>query len=114
MILDELNAARAKERRQIDARATEQAERIIQRATGKGLSYYATRSRKEEFTAFRALYVYLAVELGASYVAAGRALGRSHATAIHAYNSYTLYATTWGTLARLRQKVIELTDTICQ
>ena len=91
--------------------AIERATDIIQRATGKPRSYYTTRSRKVEFVAYRALFAYLAVELGASYVAVGKALGRTHTTAIHAYESYTLYATTWEPLATLREKVINLSNT---
>lgn len=91
--------------------AIERATDIIQRATGKPRSYYTTRSRKVEFVAYRALFAYIAVELGASYVAVGKALGRSHATVIHAYESYTLYATTWEPLATLREKVINLSNT---
>lgn len=91
--------------------AIERATDIVQRATGKPRSYYTTRSRKVEFVAYRALFAYLAVELGASYVAVGKALGRSHATAIHAYDTYTLYATTWEPLAQLRTKVINLSNT---
>lgn len=91
--------------------AIERATDIILRATGKPRSYYTTRSRKVEFVAYRALFAYLAVELGASYVAVGKALGRSHATAIHAYDTYTLYATTWEPLAQLRNKVINLSNT---
>lgn len=91
--------------------AIERATDIVQRATGKPRSYYTTRSRKVEFVAYRALFAYLAVELGASYVAVGKALGRSHATAIHAYDTYTLYATTWEPLATLREKVINLSTT---
>ena len=91
--------------------AIERATGIIERATGKPRSYYTTRSRKVEFVAYRALFAYLAVELGASYVAVGKALGRSHTTAIHAYESYTLYATTWEPLAQLRTKVINLSNT---
>lgn len=91
--------------------AIERATDIIQRATGKPRSYYTTRSRKVEFVAYRALFAYLAVELGASYVAVGKALGRSHTTAIHAYESYTIYATTWEPLAQLREKVINLSNT---
>lgn len=90
--------------------AIERATDIIERATGKPRSYYTTRSRKVEFTAYRALFAYIAVELGASYVAVGKALGRSHSTAIHAYESYTLYATTWEPLATLRKKVINLSN----
>lgn len=91
--------------------AIERATDIIQRATGKPRSYYTTRSRKVEYVAYRALFAYIAVELGASYVAVGKALGRSHTTAIHAYESYTLYATTWEPLAQLREKVINLSKT---
>lgn len=91
--------------------AIERATDIILRATGKPRSYYTTRSRKVEFVAYRALFAYLAVELGASYVAVGKALGRTHATAIHAYDTYTLYATTWEPLAQLRTKVINLSNT---
>lgn len=91
--------------------AIERATDIIQRATGKPRSYYTTRSRKVEFVAYRALFAYLAVELGASYVAVGKALNRSHATAIHAYETYSLYATTWEPLATLRTKVINLSNT---
>ena len=91
--------------------AIERATNIILRATGKPRSYYTTRSRKVEFVAYRALFAYLAVELGASYVAVGKALGRTHATAIHAYESYTIYATTWEPLAQLRTKVINLSNT---
>lgn len=90
--------------------AIERATDIIQRATGKPRSYYTTRSRKVEFVAYRALFAYLAVELGASYTDVGKALGRSHATVIHAYESYTLYATTWEPLATLRNKVINLSN----
>lgn len=91
--------------------AIERATDIIQRATGKPRSYYTTRSRKVEFVAYRALFAYIAVELGASYTAVGKALNRSHATAIHAYDTYTLYATTWEPLAQLREKVINLSNT---
>lgn len=91
--------------------AIERATEIIQRATGKPRSYYTTRSRKVEFVAYRALFTYLAVELGASYVAVGKALGRTHGSAIHAYDTYTLYATTWEPLAQLRTKVINLSNT---
>lgn len=92
-------------------RAIERATDIVQRATGKPRSYYTTRSRRVEYVAYRALFAYLAVELGASYVAVGKALGRTHATAIHAYDTYTLYATTWEPLATLRTKVINLSNT---
>ena len=91
--------------------AIERATDIILRATGKPRSYYTTRSRKVEFVAYRALFAYLAVELGASYTAVGKALNRSHATVIHAYDTYTLYATTWEPLATLRNKVINLSNT---
>ena len=91
--------------------AIERATDIIQRATGKPRSYYTTRSRKVEFVAYRALFAYLAVELGASYTDVGKALKRSHATAIPAYDTYTLYATTWEPLATLREKVINLSNT---
>lgn len=91
--------------------AIDRATDIIERATGKPRSYYTTRSRKVEFVAYRALFAYIAVELGASYVAVGKALGRSHATAIHAYDTYTIYATTWEPLATLRNKVINLSNT---
>lgn len=91
--------------------AIERATDIVLRATGKPRSYYTTRSRKVEYVAYRALFAYLAVELGASYVAVGKALGRTHATAIHAYDTYTLYATTWEPLATLRAKVINLSNT---
>lgn len=91
--------------------AIDRATDIIERATGKPRSYYTTRSRKVEFVAYRALFAYIAVELGASYVAVGKALGRSHATVIHAYDTYTLYATTWEPLATLRNKVINLSNT---
>lgn len=91
--------------------AIERATEIILRATGKPRSYYTTRSRKVEFTAYRALFTYIAVELGASYVAVGKALNRTHTTAIRAYESYTLYATTWEPLATLRNKVINLSNT---
>lgn len=90
--------------------AIERATDIVQRATGKPRSYYTTRSRKVEFVAYRALFAYIAVELGASYVAVGKALGRTHATAIHAYDTYTLYATTWEPLATIRTKVINLSN----
>lgn len=90
--------------------AIERATDIVQRATGKPRDYYTTRSRKVEYVAYRALFAYLAVELGASYVAVGKALGRTHATAIHAYDTYTLYATTWEPLATLREKVINLSN----
>lgn len=92
-------------------RAIERATDIVQRATGKPRDYYTTRSRKVEYVAYRALFAYIAVELGASYVAVGKALGRSHTTAIHAYDTYTLYATTWEPLATLREKVINLSNT---
>lgn len=91
--------------------AIERATEIIMRATGKPRSYYTTRSRKVEFVAYRALFAYIAVELGASYTAVGKALNRSHATAIHAYDTYTIYATTWEPLATLRNKVINLSNT---
>lgn len=90
--------------------AIERATDIVMRATGKPRSYYTTRSRKVEYVAYRALFAYLAVELGASYVAVGKALGRTHATAIHAYDTYTIYATTWEPLATLRNKVINLSN----
>ena len=90
--------------------AIERATDIIQRATGKPRSYYTTRARKVEFFVYRVLFAYIAVELGASYVAVGKALNRSHTTAIHAYESYTLYATTWEPLAQLREKVINLSN----
>lgn len=91
--------------------AIERATDIVQRATGKPRSYYTTRSRKVEYFVYRVLFTYIAVELGASYVAVGKALNRSHTTAIHAYESYTLYATTWEPLAQLREKVINLSKT---
>lgn len=91
--------------------AIERATDIIQRATGKPRSYYTTRSRKVEYFVYRVLFTYIAVELGASYVAVGKALNRSHTTAIHAYESYTIYATTWEPLATLRNKVINLSNT---
>ena len=91
--------------------AIERATDIILRATGKPRSYYTTRSRKVEYFVYRILFTYIAVELGASYVAVGKALNRSHTTAIHAYESYTLYATTWEPLAQLREKVINLSNT---
>lgn len=104
--------AKYSERQQATSQqAIERATDIVQRATGKPRSYYTTRSRKVEFVAYRALFAYLAVELGASYVAVGKALGRSHATAIYAYDTYTLYATTWEPLAQLRTKVINLSNT---
>lgn len=90
--------------------AIERATDIVLRATGKPRIYYTTRSRKVEYVAYRALFAYIAVELGASYVAVGKALGRTHATAIHAYDTYTLYATTWEPLATLRTKVINLSN----
>lgn len=96
-------------RHDINNNACRTAMKIIQRATGKPLSYYASKSRKTELVAYRALFVYLAVELGASYVAAGQALSRSHATAIHAYNCYNRYATTWEPLRLLREKLIRYT-----
>lgn len=103
--------AKYSERQQATSQqAIERATDIVQRATGKPRSYYTTRSRKVEFVAYRALFAYLAVELGASYVAVGKALGRTHATAIHAYDTYTLYATTWEPLATLREKVINLSN----
>lgn len=91
--------------------AIERATDIIQRATGKPRSYYTTRSRKVEYFVYRVLFTYIAVELGASYVAVGKALNRTHTTAIRAYESYTLYATTWEPLATLRNKVINLSNT---
>lgn len=91
--------------------AIERATDIIERATGKPRSYYTTRSRKVEYFVYRVLFTYIAVELGASYVAVGKALNRSHTTAIRAYESYTLYATTWEPLATLRNKVINLSNT---
>ena len=109
--------AKHSERQQaISQQAIECATDIVQRATGKPRSYYATRSRKVEFIAYRAIFTYIAVELGASYVAVGKALNRSHATVIHAYDTYTLYATTWEPLGRLRKKVINLSnpETQCQ
>ena len=103
--------AKYSERQQATSQqAIERATDIIQRATGKPRSYYTTRSRKVKFVAYRALFAYIAVELGASYTAVGKALGRSHATVIHAYESYTLYATTWEPLATLRNKVINLSN----
>jgi chromosomal replication initiation ATPase DnaA len=103
--------AKYSERQQATSQqAIERATDIIQRATGKPRSYYTTRSRKVEFVAYRALFAYIAVELGASYTAVGKALKRSHATVIHAYESYTLYATTWEPLATLRNKVINLSN----
>lgn len=92
-------------------RAIQRATDIVQRATGKPRDYYTTRSRKVEYVAYRALFAYLAVELGASYVAVGKALGRTHGSAIHAYDTYTIYATTWEPLAQLREKVINLSNT---
>lgn len=109
--------AKYSERQQTTSQqAIERATDIIRQATGKPRSYYATRSRKVEFIAYRALFAYIAVELGASYVAVGKALNRSHATVIHAYDIYTLYATTWEPLGRLRKKVINLSnpETQCQ
>ena len=91
--------------------AIERATDIILRATGKPRIYYTTRSRKVEFVAYRAIFAYLAVELGASYTDVGKALKRSHSTAIHAYDTYTIYATTWEPLATLREKVINLSNT---
>lgn len=91
--------------------AIERATDIILRATGKPRSYYTTRSRKVEYFVYRVLFTYIAVELGASYVAVGKALNRTHTTAIRAYESYTLYATTWEPLATLRNKVINLSNT---
>lgn len=91
--------------------AIERATDIVLRATGKPRSYYTTRSRKVENVAYRALFAYLAVELGASYTDVGKALKRSHSTAIHAYDTYTIYATTWEPLAQLREKVINLSNT---
>ena len=90
--------------------AIERATDIIQRATGKPRDYYTTRSRKVEYVAYRALFAYIAVELGASYVAVCKALGRTHGSAIHAYDTYTIYATTWEPLATLRNKVINLSN----
>lgn len=90
--------------------AIERATDIVLRATGKPRSYYTTRSRKVEYVAYRALFAYLAVELGASYTDVGKALNRTHATAIHAYDTYTIYATTWEPLAQLRTKVINLSN----
>ncbi len=86
--------------------AIRRASEIIQSATGKPVSYYATSSRKSEFVAYRMLFVYLAVTLGATRTAAGGAINRSHATATHAYQSYALYATSWEPLVMLREKVI--------
>lgn len=104
--------AKYSERQQATSQqAIERATDIVLRATGKPRSYYTTRSRKVEFVAYRALFAYLAVELGASYVAVGKALNRTHASAIHAYDTYTLYATTWEPLAQLRTKVINLSNT---
>lgn len=104
--------AKYSERQQATSQqAIERATDIVQRATGKPRSYYTTCSRKVEFVAYRALFAYLAVEMGASYVAVGKALGRTHATAIHAYDTYTIYATTWEPLATLREKVINLSNT---
>lgn len=104
--------AKYSERQQATSQqAIERATDIVQRATGKPRSYYTTRSRKVEFVAYRALFAYIAVELGASYVAVGKALGRTHGSAIHAYDTYTLYATTWEPLATLREKVINLSNT---
>lgn len=93
-------------RREVNQQAIAHAERIIERTTGKPLAYYATRSRKAELVAYRSLFVYIAVELGASFVSAGKAIGRSPATALHAYDSYTLYSTTWEPLRLIRDKVI--------
>lgn len=104
--------AKYSERQQATSQqAIERATDIVQRATGKPRSYYSTRSRKVEFVAYRALFAYIAVELGASYTAVGKALGRSHATVIHAYDTYTIYATTWEPLVTLREKVINLSNT---
>lgn len=103
--------AKYSERQQATSQqAIERATDIVQRATGKPRSYYTTRSRKVEFVAYRALFAYIAVELGASYVAVGKALGRTHGSAIHAYDTYTIYATTWEPLATLRNKVINLSN----
>lgn len=109
--------AKYSEQQQASSRqAIERATDIVRRATGKPRSYYSTRSRRSEVIAYRALFAYLAVELGASYVAVGKALNRSHATVIHAYDTYTLYATTWEPLATLRTRVINLSNqkTQCQ
>lgn len=106
------NLARYNQRQQATSQqAIERATDIILRATGKPRSYYTTRSRKVEYFVYRVLFTYIAVELGASYVAVGKALNRTHTTAIRAYESYTLYATTWEPLATLRNKVINLSNT---
>ena len=95
-------------RDEINRAAIEHARRIILRATGKDITYYATRSRRDELSAYRAMFAYLAIEAGASYVAVGKALSRSHTTAICMYENYTLYAHTWRPLASIRNKVIQL------
>lgn len=108
--IEKINARRIETRGMINSTAIRQAEEIIKRATGTPLSTYATRSRKTEYVALRALYTYIAVELGASFLAVGKALGRSHATAIHAYETYSQCSTTWEPLSQLRAKVIALAD----
>lgn len=93
-------------RHKLNKQAIEHAERLIRNATGKPLEYYARRSRKEELVAYRSLFAYIAVECGASYSAVGKALKRSHATIIHAYNLYNDQATSWQILSDLRNMVI--------
>lgn len=95
-------------RDEINRAAIEHARKIILRATGRDITYYATRSRNERFAAYRAMFTYLAVEAGASYVAVGKALSRSHTTAISMYENYTLYAHTWTPLVNIRNRVIQL------
>lgn len=108
--IEKINARRIETRGMVNSVAIRQAEEIVKRATGFPLSDYATRSRKTEFVALRALFTYIAVELGASFLAIGKTLGRSHATAIHSYETYSQCSTTWEPLSKLRAKVIALAD----
>lgn len=95
-------------RDEINRAAVEHARKIILRATGRDITYYATRSRSEKYAAYRAMFAYLAIEAGATYVAVGKALSRSHTTAISMYENYTLYAHTWTPLVNIRNRVIQL------
>lgn len=98
----------AENRRKINNAATAKAAEIIFKATGRKIEDYNTRSRCANAVAFRAMYTYLAVELGASYYAIGKALHRSNATVLHAYDVYINNATAWQPLAKIREKVLNV------
>lgn len=99
-----------KERATINAQACQKAARIICRATGRPIAHYSGKSRNQELVAFRCLFVYIAVECGASFVAAGKAIGRSHATAIYNYSVYCNQSASWQPLRILRDKVQALQE----